>query len=234
VGEKRLDLALMESDLRGHDLVADAALSVLERAGEPRVAAVLVLTPAGERLLRAEGRRGLARRLSDHLARSWDAVLTPRAWRTVPALPEDRRGKTTTEALHALFETPAGESPPGARTEDRPVVLSKDRDGAAVEWSCRVPEQLSCWPGHFPDFLVVPGVLQLDWAMDAASELLGELPRIGEMSRVTFRETLGPGDAFRIRVEATPDGWIRFRIWSEGIEYASGRAQVLRAAETEA
>ena len=233
VGEKRLDLSLMESDLRTHDLVADAALLLVERASEPRVAAVLVLTPTGERLLRAEGRRAVTQRLSEHLGRSWDSVLIPRLWRTVPALPENHRGKLAVATLRALFESPPGERAAPAGVEDRPEVLEAIRSEASAQWRCRVPQDLSCWPGHFPGSPVVPGVLQIDWAMDLASELLGDLPRICEMDQVTFRDTLRPGDTFRLRVDAEADGWIRFRIWSESAEHASGRARVQRSGTLE-
>lgn len=226
VGEKRLDLSRMESDLRSHDLVSDAALLLVERANEPRVAAVLVLTPVGERLLRAEGRRALTQRLSEHLGQSWDSVLIPRLWRTAPALPENFRGKLAVAPLRALFESPLGERTAIAGIEDRPEVLEAIRSETSAEWRCRVPPDLSCWPGHFPDSPVVPGVLQVDWAMDLASELLGGLPRLCEVEQVTFRDPLRPGDTFRIRVDAEANAWLRFRIWSEGAEHASGRARV--------
>jgi len=228
VGEKRLDLSAMESDLRTHDLVADAALLLVDRAGESRVAAVLVLTPAGERLLRAEGRRAVTLQLAGHLGRSWDPVLVPRLWRTVPALPESERGKPSIASLRALFEASTHRPQPSPAAEDRPEILDAARDAASAQWRCRVPRDLSCWPGHFPDAPVVPGVLQIDWAMDLASELLGGLPRICEMDPVTFREPLRPGDVFRLRVALEAGDWLRFRIWSDRAEHASGRARVAR------
>lgn len=226
VGEKRLDLSAMESDLRTHDLVADAALLLVDRAGESRVAAVLVLTPGGERLLCAEGRRVVTVRLAEHLGRRWDPVLVPRLWRTVSTLPETERGKRSIASLRALFEPSL--QPPPASLEDRPEVLETVRDATSVQRRCRVPESLSCWPGHFPGAPVVPGVLQIDWAMDAASALLGDLPRIREMDRVTFREPLRPGDGFWLRVDLEENGWIRFRIWGEHAEHTSGHARAER------
>jgi len=226
VGEKRLDLVAMESDLRRHDLVADAALVLAERGGETRVAAVLVLTASGDRRLRTGGRRALTRELAEHLAHDWDPVLVPRLWRMVAALPEDARGKTTAGALARLFE---GEDPDAgtlATREDRPEVLERSRGAAFVEWRCRVPDALSCWPGHFPALPVVPAVLQIDWAMDLAAELLGRAPQVQEMSRVTFRDALGPGAPFRLRVEREGPDWLRFRLFEGDVEHASGRARI--------
>jgi acyl-CoA synthetase (AMP-forming)/AMP-acid ligase II len=225
VGEKRLDLSLMESDLRSHDLVADAALLIVERAGEARVAAALVLTPAGERRLRSEGRRGVSRLLAAHLARSWDPVLLPRLWRAVPALPEDERGKHPLERLRALFDE-ADPDRAASAVEDRPERIEASRSDDRVLWRCRVPQDLSCWPGHFPGFPVVPGVLQLDWVMDAAADLLGESVALEEISQVSFHDVLGPGDEFVLEVALEAGGWLRFRVHGEGREHSIGRAKL--------
>jgi 3-hydroxymyristoyl/3-hydroxydecanoyl-(acyl carrier protein) dehydratase len=37
----------------------------------------------------------------------------------------------------------------------------------------RVPLELDCWPGHFPNWSVVPGVLQLDWVIEIIAKWLG-------------------------------------------------------------
>jgi acyl-coenzyme A synthetase/AMP-(fatty) acid ligase len=69
VGEKRLDLARMESQLRGHPWVTEVALVTLDREGEPRVAAALVPSERGWERLRHEGRRAFGRALRTHRAR---------------------------------------------------------------------------------------------------------------------------------------------------------------------
>lgn len=111
IGEKRLSLPDMEERLREHACVESAALLPLARGGETRVAAALVLSPEGQERLASEGRRALGIALREALAREWDAVLLPRAWRFVASLPEDARGKVTLGALRALFEDDGAELP---------------------------------------------------------------------------------------------------------------------------
>ena len=95
IAEKRLSLPDMESRLREHPAVEEAALVLLDDGpGEPRVAAVVVPSAAGRARYEAGGRRALGRELSEHLARDFDRVLLPRAWRVVDALPRDAQGKT--------------------------------------------------------------------------------------------------------------------------------------------
>ena len=63
VGEKRLDLAAMESQLRGHAWVAEAALTTVGRGGELRVAAAIVPTERGWDAIRETGRQAFRRTL---------------------------------------------------------------------------------------------------------------------------------------------------------------------------
>lgn len=113
IAEKRLSLPDMESRLREHAAVEEAALVLVDGPGEPRVAAVVVLTPAGRETYRDGGRRALGRELSEHLARDFDRVLLPRVWRVVDALPRDAQGKTSVRALRAIAR--------GSRSADAPT-----------------------------------------------------------------------------------------------------------------
>ena len=127
IAEKRLSLPDMESRLREHPAVEEAALVLLDDGpGEPRVAAVVVPSAAGRARYEAGGRRAIGRELSEHLARDFDRVLLPRAWRVVDALPRDAQGKTSVRALRALL----------ADAPTRPEVLAARREPGVVvvEW----------------------------------------------------------------------------------------------------
>ncbi len=129
VGEKRIDLAQMESHLRAHPCVADAALTLIRHETEPRIAAAVVPTERGWDLLRREGRLGLRAELAATLAEHWDPVLHPRYWRAVSMLPENRQGKVTAEALRELFR----DDETLVNLADRPEVLEEVQGGGFRE-----------------------------------------------------------------------------------------------------
>jgi acyl-coenzyme A synthetase/AMP-(fatty) acid ligase len=109
IGEKRLSLPEMEKDLAQHPAVAEVALIVLPQASEQRVHAAVVLSEIGRDLLIREGRRALGRTLAGFLSARWDAVLLPRVWRTVDALPRNRRGSCPRDAGRAFESRDRGD-----------------------------------------------------------------------------------------------------------------------------
>jgi 3-hydroxymyristoyl/3-hydroxydecanoyl-(acyl carrier protein) dehydratase len=152
-------------------------------------------------------------------------VVVPKSWRVVDALPENAQGKVSVESLRSLFRQEHVAS--GGGIEDRPEFLERVRSDDALEWQCRVPHELACLAGHFPGLPLVPGVLQIDWAMGLAGELVGRGDvEAAEIGLVKFLEVLRPGEIFRIRVELEADGWIRFRLWNTESEFAAGRIRL--------
>jgi acyl-coenzyme A synthetase/AMP-(fatty) acid ligase/3-hydroxymyristoyl/3-hydroxydecanoyl-(acyl carrier protein) dehydratase len=228
VGEKRVNLDRMESQLRGHAWVQEVALTLVDRDTDLRVAAAVVPSEEGMEQIRERGRSGLGRGLRASLAGFWDPVVQPRLWRVVPALPANEQGKLTRSALDELFR----EASYGEASMDRPEVLEELRGSDFLERACRVPHDLACLPGHFPDQPIVPGVLQLDWVMELAAQLLERVVEVRELRAIKLLAPLRPGDSFRIHVRATAAGEIAFSVFSEDHEHAKGRVRLNAGEET--
>jgi acyl-coenzyme A synthetase/AMP-(fatty) acid ligase len=222
VAEKRLSLPDMEERLRAHPAVDDAALLSLEKgSGEPRVAAVVVPSATAWDTVATDGRRALARTLTEHLAAHFERVLLPRAWRFVAALPSNAQGKVPQDALRGLF---AVDAPP-----DAPEQLAAARSDEALEVRMRVPWDLAHLDGHFPGAPVVGGVAQLHFAMAALEELLGEPPALASLEALKFHEVLLPGQELLLRVSRESDARFRFSLAdAERPErlFASGRGSL--------
>jgi acyl-coenzyme A synthetase/AMP-(fatty) acid ligase/3-hydroxymyristoyl/3-hydroxydecanoyl-(acyl carrier protein) dehydratase len=223
IGEKRLDLSRMEAKLREHPLIEDLALLAIDREGTWRVAAVIVPSAEGWALLEKEGRRLFGRTLRQRLAEDWDPILHPRYWRMVDKLPENSRGKLTRTSLSQFFSV-SGFIP---SSSDRPTLIEEFRGVSFLERACTVPPDLSCFPGHFPDGPVVPGVLELDWAIEMAADILGYSPKVESVKSLKFMYPLRPEDLFRIKVTVSTAGKLDFRLWSKDHEFSRGRVRLL-------
>jgi len=220
IAEKRLSLPEMEGTLCDHDFVAEAALLVREVGREGRVHAVVSLSPAGREAFVREGARACRAALLAHLAKHYDRVFLPRAWRFVAALPRDGQDKIPQAALRALFEPPAPAGPPS-----NPRTLAETRSDGVFERRLFVPADLAHTAGHFPGRPLVPGVVQLDWALRAAGEWLGGPVALLELTALKFPEPLVPGGRVTLRLErAQADGVIRFRLLDGARVHLEGRA----------
>jgi 3-hydroxymyristoyl/3-hydroxydecanoyl-(acyl carrier protein) dehydratase len=180
----------------------------------------VVLSETGRRLLIQLGRRALGRALAGYLSARWDAVLLPRVWRYVDALPRNAQGKLPVDSLAALFAP-----------RDRDAVLHHESRGEGwLERELEVPRDLVYLDGHFDAQPLVAGVVELRWVMEAAFDLLGRTPRVGDFEVLKFPEVLLPGQRFRLRVERSQAGdRLDFRL-SEGRRvFASGRCGLIAA-----
>jgi 3-hydroxymyristoyl/3-hydroxydecanoyl-(acyl carrier protein) dehydratase len=74
-----------------------------------------------------------------------------------------------------------------------PEVLEESQGEDRIEQRIRVPNELACWPGHFPEHPVVPGVLQVHWAMELAARWRGATPAVRRIEVLKFKQLLLPG-----------------------------------------
>ena len=81
-----------------------------------------------------------------------------------------------------------------------PEVIEERRREDGLEQRIRIPEQLECWPGHFPGHPVVPGVLQVHWAIALAGRWLGAVPAVRRIEVLKFKQLLLPGRELTLRV----------------------------------
>ena len=108
-----------------------------------------------------------------------------------------------------------------------PIVENEQRWENRIERRLRVPENLPFLEGHFTDFPVVPGTVQLGWAIAASQDLLGCPAAVRCVEALKFPTLMRPGDGALLRVEVSADGTrLRFGIETPGDAarvFASGR-----------
>lgn len=84
-------------------------------------------------------------------------------------------------------------------------------DATSVHARKQVTSELDVFRGHYPDFPVLPGVLQCEAALQAAAVLIAhsmeaardKVPVATRMNNVQFRKLVRPGDTLDIEVTLT-------------------------------
>ena len=214
LADKRVSLAHVEATLKEHAWVADGAcgLSPVHK----RLAVALVLSPEGATAWREQGRASVLNVLRDHLRGSLDVVALPRSWRVVHRLPRDAQGKLPLAAWQRLFEA-RPLAPEWARLRDG----AEDRQ---VRFSGQVPWDLVHFGGHFAEFPLVPGVVELDWAITQARTAFTLPPHLIRTEALKFRQFVRPGDTLELTLDWQPDkGRLVFELKGPDGICASGR-----------
>ena len=208
---KRVSLTALEADLAALPQVAAAALAM---RGET-LGALLVLGAEGRAELAAAGRFRLERRLRRALAGTHEPSALPRLWRFLPALPLDAMGKRDRPALEALL----------AEAAPREPILTALRPGdQAVEMDLALPAGLHWFQGHFPGFALLPGVVQLHWAVEYARRHLGVAAQPAS-AQVKFRRPIRPEETVTLAL-AVARGRLTFS-YRRGAETCSSGSLVL-------
>ncbi|MGG1946614.1 AMP-binding protein [Trinickia sp. NRRL B-1857] len=180
---KRVSLPEIETHLARHPYVTQAAAVVLPGAARERLGVLVALTSEGGAALLEGGRVALAKTLRAHLADYVDAVVLPRRWRFCAALPFDGRGKLPAAAVAAAFD---------ARAQGMEVLAQCAHEGV-LHYELRVPATLVHFTGHFPGLPILPGVVQIDWAVQLGAEHWPQVRSMQAVERLKFMAPVPPG-----------------------------------------
>lgn len=221
IEEKRVSLDAVEQALLATGLVREARVLPCPETEQGSVrqalAAFVVPSETGAALLEEGGKNALNLRLRTRLAGSLEAVALPRRWRYLDRLPVNAQGKTTQAELLALLDGGAGRPRyPALR------VLEQEAGRALLELT--VPADLLYFDGHFSVAPVLPGVVQVDWAIHYGRRYLGLQGSFGGINALKFQQMIRPGQPVQLElVHDAAKGSLNFRYFSEAGAHASGR-----------
>ncbi len=103
--------------------------------------------------------------------------------------------------------------------------MSVERVNDVVELALNVPADLACFPDHFPNYPMLPGVLQIGWAVETARR---EFALSGAARRIVglkFMQPIRPGAHIALRLERMAPDEVRFSYRCGDAACSSGRLQ---------
>jgi acyl-coenzyme A synthetase/AMP-(fatty) acid ligase/3-hydroxymyristoyl/3-hydroxydecanoyl-(acyl carrier protein) dehydratase len=182
--EKRISLPLLEQALTTHEWVSEARLGVI-RENRASLGALVALSPSGVHALRNKGRRALTNALRQHLVPHCEPLALPRRWRLLNQLPLTTQGKLPQAQVEALLVAP--------RIQE-PELINLQQTDEGLQLELIVPLDLAHFTGHFPGTPILPGVVQIDWAINLGQRLMTLPPRFAGMEVLKFQQLVRPGD----------------------------------------
>ncbi len=215
VEEKRLSLTEMETVLTTSSLVDSCVCAV---SGDKRriVVSVVVLTEQGKTILDQQNKHSLNQILRSHLLEFFEAVLVPKKWRYVEALPLNSQGKITVAAIEDLFAV--------SIQLDSPDISAVEHQDDTVVMQLVASKDLRYFDGHFDSKPILPGVVQVDWAAKFGQQYFDIEGSFQRLEVIKFHEFIEPDTAVELTLNHQPDKHrIVFQFASSKGVHSSGR-----------
>lgn len=210
--DKRVSLTRIEHDLLAHPWIADAHCGLHPQ--HRRLAVWAALSADGLAALCDEGRAALISALKQHLAAANDVIALPRFWRFTDALPRNAQAKIAAADFQAAL----------ARMPTEPQWREAAGDGGVLRFDGRVPVDLAYFGGHFANFPLVPGVIELQWIHRLAARFDWGRQPVPQVENLKFQQFVRPGDELTVELayDAAKNRLLFKLLKAEGV-CASGR-----------
>ncbi|MBC3874114.1 AMP-binding protein [Undibacterium flavidum] len=239
IEEKRISLDLMEKALLSSGLVNEARLLlntellVEQNSQRQNIYAFIVLTKQGQAILQGQGKFALNQQLRGVLSKHVEAIALPRRWRYLDALPVNSQGKTTHAQLLTLLES-TEQSPDNTDIKADSNALNKqptmpdwrllEQEPERVLLEIIVPQNLLYFEGHFPIAPVLPGVVQVDWAIHFGKQYFALPANFCGIQTLKFQQVIcAETPVYMELIHQAQKQALQFRYFSDVGQHAGGR-----------
>ena len=216
IEEKRISIDAIEQCLSASPLVAEVRVLAFG-VHRQRIAAIIVPSPQGQATLIDLGKLAFGRLLRATLADRIERVALPRRWRFLSALPVNAQGKTTHAELLALLSDNAV----------RPILPHcrlLEREALRAVFEVTAPHDLAYFDGHFAAAPILPGVVQVEWAIHYGRQCFDLPPLFQGIHTLKFQHVIHPAQPVTLELLHDPaKSSLTFRYASRDSQHASGK-----------
>lgn len=215
IEEKRISLPEVEMRLKQTGLVQD--VRVVPMVGKRQyLAAAIVLNEAGRTKFAGSPKLAINNYFHDYLLKFIENTVSPKKWRYLEELPQNTEGKIRMRDIQALF---------GLAESPNFKILKFRREPGALTAKLLFPATSDYYDGHFPEFKLLPAVVQVDMVLRLARNFLEVPKELSRMNRTRFANPILPDVPVMVKITYDADaGKVTFAYTSEDGEtsYSNG------------
>ncbi|MBQ3713832.1 MAG: AMP-binding protein [Spirochaetia bacterium] len=214
IEEKRISVTEVENRLNQNPYVKDSCVIAMADRRQ-YLAAAVVLSAAGVEKFAGTEKFEINQYFRNYLAGFFEAVVLPRKWRYLDAIPQNAMGKRKKDEIKALFEK---------KIDDIHGIsfAIKEQEENKVAVTFAAPESCDFYDGHFPEKKFLPAVAQFHIAVKVAEQYFKmEIPLV-ETRRIKFSHPILPEKAMVLTITCEGSR-LQFSYCDEtGKEYSRG------------
>ena len=177
IQEKRISLDEMENILNSNELIEKSYCLKLN----DKLCAAVVLNEKGRQILEKNGKLELVKTIKSNMA---GAAARCKKWRFLFELPVNERGKINGKRVKEIFNT----------NLTYPDVIDFSINSTDARFDLIFPQKSNFFKGHFPEFPILPGVVQLFFVKEFIKDAfnLDFVPQ--KVKKVKFSSVIKPDE----------------------------------------
>ena len=205
IQEKRIDAYLMEDAIKKSDYINDVYCFEYET----KLAAFACTSELGNEYLIKNDKLSLVKKIKSELKTNFDIV--PQKWLFFDEIPKKENGKIDKNFIQNLFDI----------NLSLPLILERNVYSEFAHFKIVFLNNSNFFKGHFEDFPILPGVVQLFYANWFASIAFGVDCRCGQIRKIKYSNVIRPAKVVYLEMKKGENG-INYKYYDEGITYSSG------------
>ncbi|MDR0455011.1 MAG: AMP-binding protein [Deferribacteraceae bacterium] len=208
--EKRVSLPEIESYIKNIPFV-DNAYTILVSRDKPFIGCCVTLNGEGKKKIIQVGKKGIVDFIRKELSKYTDIVCIPSKWRIIEEIPVNTQGKVLPEKILNIFSNNIAE----------PVIINKQITDNTVLLKLIFLKDSVYFKGHFPQYPILPGVIQTHFAIHWAKKYLMKGFKVSRIIKLKFTNIVTPGETITLSISKVSDGFT-FKYFLNEKVYSSG------------
>ncbi|TDR30749.1 AMP-binding enzyme [Hydromonas duriensis] len=195
--EKRISLTHMEQQLQTISWITSANVAVIKILQRTVLGAVIELSPNGFQLYKTKSRSEIVDYLKSFLKTHFESLAIPRRWRFVEKIPRNAQDKIEYPTILSILETPP--------MVKYPKIINITHSNLHSNLELEIPQELQYFKGHFKDEPILPGIAQLDWAVEYAKiEFDLHHANVNAIKLLKFSQIIKPKQVINLMLSHNP------------------------------
>ena len=203
--EKRISADELENKLNKNDYVNESYIT----KNKDKLVCLCALSNSGKDYVLKNGVFELTKNLKQYLLKHSEIV--PQRWKYINEIPRNIMGKINKNFIDHIFNI----------NVSTPLILDKKVGKNCVEYKLFLYNQCNFFKGHFPEFKLTPGVIQLYWAKEFANAYFNLELGEGQWKRIKFSKIIKPDSIINLKLEKSEKS-VSYEYYFEDKKYASG------------
>jgi|GEM_PF-2600020 len=208
VDGKRIFLDTLESHLKTHPYIKDVSVFPITTPQNglqtrTQLACLVQLQDFAWLFGQAPAHTWMISQLKQHLATQFEDLILPKKWAFVRNIPNNQQGKRPLDTLvQALKQNQTN------KILTMPHLLSVSMQSLtatpehqSIQSHLVIPEDLYYLKGHFDDFSVVPGVVQIQWAKAFIELQQQRVIHLSHIEALKFNQVMTPKEAIFLSID---------------------------------